>query len=270
MNQTGAYHYLCTRNNNFSNRQQKGRILVVDGGVVEFEIGKRGGASASADGAVSVSVAKNVFQTVVKLRLETRFRAALAAEDPALARSIPQPAISGFVTVTPADLRLDDNDADDAAAPAPMKMTIRLNEGRLGDKIPQVLRDDGAGGWRKIDSFFADDGAIEFGFHAAGTFYVAEGGNRMPPAPASKPPPTPSASARLLDRICRLFGGDFEEWCRAEVRELRGRGVDDLFIGRQLLAALEEKVVDNLKDSVASPAKKRELVMDVLDMFDEM
>ena len=150
MTQAGAYHYLCTRNNNFSNRQQKGRILVVDGGIVEFEIGKRGGVFASADGDVSVSVAKDVFQTVVKLRLQTRFRAALAAEDPDLALTIPHPAISGFATMTPADLRFD---GDGAAAPPPLKMTIRLKEARLDDKIPQVMRDDGAGGWRKINSW---------------------------------------------------------------------------------------------------------------------
>ena len=28
---SGTFHYMCTRNNNFSNRSQKGRIIVVNG-----------------------------------------------------------------------------------------------------------------------------------------------------------------------------------------------------------------------------------------------
>ena len=140
MTETGAYHYLCTRNNNFSNRQQKGRILVVDGGIDEFEVGKRGGVFASADGVAAISVPKDVLKTVVKLRLRTtRTSVALSAENPALAGSIPFPAMSGFETLTPADLRVDD-------APEPMTMTIRLDAvsttGDLGGKIPQAMRDE--------------------------------------------------------------------------------------------------------------------------------
>ena len=41
--QTGTYHYMCTRNNNFSNRSQKGRLVVKDE-VVEYKaVGYTGG-----------------------------------------------------------------------------------------------------------------------------------------------------------------------------------------------------------------------------------
>ena len=39
----GVYHYMCTRNNNFSNRSQKGRIICQDGQVVYSSIGWNGG-----------------------------------------------------------------------------------------------------------------------------------------------------------------------------------------------------------------------------------
>ena len=40
---TGTYHYMCTRNNNFSNRSQKGKIIVGVQSVVQRTIGENGG-----------------------------------------------------------------------------------------------------------------------------------------------------------------------------------------------------------------------------------
>ena len=39
----GTYHYLCTRNNNFSNRSQKGKIIVVRQKLATNVIGWNGG-----------------------------------------------------------------------------------------------------------------------------------------------------------------------------------------------------------------------------------
>jgi hypothetical protein len=41
--QNGVYHYLSTRNNNFSNRSQKGRIIVSETQIGEMLIGWNGG-----------------------------------------------------------------------------------------------------------------------------------------------------------------------------------------------------------------------------------
>ena len=41
--QRGTYHYMCTRNNNFSNRSQKGRIICQDQPVETKAIGWNGG-----------------------------------------------------------------------------------------------------------------------------------------------------------------------------------------------------------------------------------
>ena len=39
---TGTYHYMCTRNNNFSNRSQKGKLLVTDSSFMEQYVDQNG------------------------------------------------------------------------------------------------------------------------------------------------------------------------------------------------------------------------------------
>ena len=39
----GIFHYMCTRNNNFSNRGQKGKIVVSETGIATKKIGWNGG-----------------------------------------------------------------------------------------------------------------------------------------------------------------------------------------------------------------------------------
>lgn len=39
----GTYHYMCTRNNNFSNRSQKGRIICSEAKIEFKSIGWNGG-----------------------------------------------------------------------------------------------------------------------------------------------------------------------------------------------------------------------------------
>lgn len=41
--QLGTYHYVSTRNNDFSNRDQKGRIMVTDMAFTESAVGYFGG-----------------------------------------------------------------------------------------------------------------------------------------------------------------------------------------------------------------------------------
>ena len=46
----GIYHFLCTRNNNFSNRSQKGRIVIRSYDMGQKSIGWNGGNMTLADG----------------------------------------------------------------------------------------------------------------------------------------------------------------------------------------------------------------------------
>ena len=49
VSQMGTYQYMCTRNNDFSNRDQKGRITVVPYPIVSNSIGWTGGMVSLAD-----------------------------------------------------------------------------------------------------------------------------------------------------------------------------------------------------------------------------
>ena len=40
---TAVYHYMCTRNNNFTNRSQKGKIVVLENAMASKRIGLNGG-----------------------------------------------------------------------------------------------------------------------------------------------------------------------------------------------------------------------------------
>ena len=41
--QRGTYYYMCTRNNNFTNRSQKGKIIVQDNPLTLARVGFAGG-----------------------------------------------------------------------------------------------------------------------------------------------------------------------------------------------------------------------------------
>ena len=41
--QAGTYHYMCSRNNNFSNRSQKGKLVVSESMIRHKTFGPRGG-----------------------------------------------------------------------------------------------------------------------------------------------------------------------------------------------------------------------------------
>ncbi|KAK6176566.1 hypothetical protein SNE40_014827 [Patella caerulea] len=65
---SGTYHYMCTRNNNFSNRDQKGRLIVSPFPVNEASIGQMGGTLLSKKSKISVE--KRVFDLLHLLRAE--------------------------------------------------------------------------------------------------------------------------------------------------------------------------------------------------------
>ena len=52
----GTYYFLCTRNNNFSNRSQKGKIVVVEETLSTERIGWNGGQVSAGEKANSVTV----------------------------------------------------------------------------------------------------------------------------------------------------------------------------------------------------------------------
>lgn len=66
----GIYHYMCTRNNNFSNRDQKGRIIVYAHPVAHAAIGSLGGKVSLSDGSMEVEVAPGAFEELKKITIQ--------------------------------------------------------------------------------------------------------------------------------------------------------------------------------------------------------
>jgi hypothetical protein len=69
----GIYHYLCTRNNNFSNRDQKAKIVISDSNAVTMALGWAGG-SIYGEGQTSVYAAQGAFASLHILTLENKPR----------------------------------------------------------------------------------------------------------------------------------------------------------------------------------------------------
>ncbi|KAK3102217.1 hypothetical protein FSP39_009657 [Pinctada imbricata] len=70
VSQVGTYQYMCSRNNDFTNRDQKGRITVVPYPIVSNAIGWTGGMVTLADSQAVVMVEQGDFSSLQKLRME--------------------------------------------------------------------------------------------------------------------------------------------------------------------------------------------------------
>jgi hypothetical protein len=122
----GIYHYLCTRNNNFSNRSQKGKITVSDAVSTTGVLGVLGGTIGT--GAQKATLQKGELQAPVEMTVNS------ASMPEAVAPGLPSSATvsSDFVTVSPVDLNL--------AYGARMDVRIEYSKNPVG--IPQAYRAD--------------------------------------------------------------------------------------------------------------------------------
>lgn len=67
---TGVFHYMSTRNNNFSNRSQKGRILSVSGIAFEFHtVGWNGGNITSPHGTCKMRIERGTFDKLHRIKI---------------------------------------------------------------------------------------------------------------------------------------------------------------------------------------------------------
>merc|ERR1719473_70390 len=76
----GIFHYLCTRNNNFSNRSQKGKVVAASRTVQYASVGWNGGTASAATG-TTITVPEATFTVPVDVTLETWPASAEATND---------------------------------------------------------------------------------------------------------------------------------------------------------------------------------------------
>lgn len=101
---SGIYHYMCTRNNNFSNRDQKAKIVVKDSAAAAAMIGWNGGIVQIP--AALVSVPQGTLTTLNSISVESIDRSQL----PDGAGGVASP-VSEYIIISPTDIPVVDGNS---------------------------------------------------------------------------------------------------------------------------------------------------------------
>jgi len=177
----GTYHYMCTRNNNFSNRSQKGKIIVAPSiATVSRTVDKRGGSIRSlADDPAMMMAAPMTDKSSAHFDIQVPPDALKTAslevtaieEEPTMCAEMVQcpaeDAISNFVNVYPqGPMPLVDG------KPLTMSMTVS-DYGQLHEPVVYYTTDNGATWYRKeIDSI--DGATITFSTSEGASYIVTK------------------------------------------------------------------------------------------------
>jgi len=164
MTRTGSYNYFCTRNNNFSNRSQKGKLQVMDAVVVGQRMDSRGGRLVSSEASDnSVMVLPTTFNEsqYVEMREEP-----VDSKHSILKRSAPpvQDYASNIITVEPQRFLSNTN---------PLQIEMKLTDKIAAIKNTYVYRKiEGSSQWNRLEIDEISDGLVRFKSDSGGTFIV--------------------------------------------------------------------------------------------------
>ncbi len=157
----GIWHYMCTRNNAFTNRGQKGKIVVLNGAVNTSLIGWNGGDVQV--GGTRVSVGKAALKTLTAIT---------ASSLPNISGATLSDPDSNFVTLSPTNL------ASSLASPDKyVTLTIPFQDQPLSS--PQVMHstDPQSGNWRPVSTATFSDGVASVDVQSGGVYAVRAGTN---------------------------------------------------------------------------------------------
>ncbi|XP_005096259.1 protein DD3-3 [Aplysia californica] len=142
----GTYQYMCTRNNNFSNRDQKGRVVVNASPFKREAIGQMGGEVALDNGAARMSVEENTFSSLKNVRLEkwsvSEGEAAMSRVNRALGAG--DDYASDFVVLQPENL-IEEGDDDKF-------FTLRIQLSDDSDDVDVYYAPSDFSAWSKADA----------------------------------------------------------------------------------------------------------------------
>jgi len=158
MNMAGIYHYLCTRNNNFSNRSQKGKLIVTGADVSQKAIGIAGGAVNS--GSDKLIVEEGDLDNLQHFTLERWSGSAASAAGASV-----DDTVSHFVSVLPLNFAVAEN----------QKITIQISYEDNALYNQKVYRADSVDGSYKEhgDASFSD-GTANVRTREGGVYVVNE------------------------------------------------------------------------------------------------
>ncbi|KAK3607199.1 hypothetical protein CHS0354_008883 [Potamilus streckersoni] len=163
----GTYHYVCTRNNNFSNRDQKGRITVNKFQMENEALGYMGGVMTSRDGQVELTADQGVFDRLQKLTLEVwpREEGVRRMKIIGVNLSTKEMYSSNFVVLSP---------QTELTAPGKkFQFRMQTDPGAENVNIYLLSSDSGLSSWNKVESAIGKDGVARFTASRGGV-YVAK------------------------------------------------------------------------------------------------
>jgi len=154
----GIYHYLCTRNNNFSNRSQKGKIDVTATSTAFASIGWEGGEIEANNGAV-VTIEAASFTSAVTVTLST---------EPNTVSEYGSGAKSDYIMVSMSESTTFTMDIP--------YDRLSLYSSKVVWHTDQATRDFDADGWEKIVDTEHEAGVVSFQANAEGVYAVQKAG----------------------------------------------------------------------------------------------
>lgn len=161
--QLGTYHYVCTRNNNFSNRDQKGRIMVSSMAFTESALGYLGGNIVLPNSAGTIHVDEGVFDSLHLMRLEVWPRSQGQDKVKVAGRTLTagEDYVSDFLVVYP---------QSSLARPGKhMEVTLKIDPDQSNVAVYRTSSDGNFETWTKLDTDINGDTA-SFRASAGGVF----------------------------------------------------------------------------------------------------
>jgi hypothetical protein len=137
--ENGIYHYISSRNNNFSNRDQKAKLVVSNVSSKTSPLGANGGRATSANGRAYLTVRPGAFNGLAQITLATSPKSSKS--------SLSGDVHSDYVNLSPTILPLVQG--------ATVELTILYDKNPVG--AAKMYSADGMfGSWSVIDASFAD------------------------------------------------------------------------------------------------------------------
>ena len=162
VNKLGTYHYMCTRNNDFSNRDQKGRVTVMTSLAAIQAIGWMGGQLKTTDSAAWINVEQGTFSELHTLTLNewTTEDGMSLVRSKGSSMNVGDDFASNFIILSP-EKKLTANGKTVA-------VSMKVNED-ANDVVIYRSNSENFSGWTKVDTSI-NNGVAEFQVDEGGVF----------------------------------------------------------------------------------------------------
>jgi len=167
LHSSGNFHFFSTRNNDFSNRNQKGRLIVVSGDVGSVKVGAGGGSLRLKR--ASILVHSGTFDQSQIIRAEVLDEATFDDRLASSQRQLVFPAVSPYLVIHP--------ETELTSRAEGLTIFISLDKVASGRHI-KVLASDTSDLtlWTSLPFLYHSNHSVEFHATSGGVFYVGDGG----------------------------------------------------------------------------------------------